>query len=700
MEYNEKYFAKSANKKAMGMWLALAIVISGAYAIEIIKGLKSVEFYIIMELLCWGPFLAGLVVLKVKGWHTNLYQDIVGFGYGIFYLYIMMTSPGTLAFTYILPLMSMLIIYKNKNFIIRCGVLSVIIIVATIIRNYMNGMNTPSDISNFEIQFAIIVFCYVGYIIAINHLITSDGAMLDSVKDNLARVVTTVEQVKGASNVVVDGVVVVRELAEENKEGAGIVVDSMEGLVSKSKTLGESVDSSMEMTEDISQQVESVAGMVANIVEISEKSMEHSNVSSEQLEKMVESTNVIARLSTDVEHILEEFRNQFDKVKDETGTITSITSQTNLLALNASIEAARAGEAGKGFAVVADEIRNLSMGTQSSSSGIMEALKHLEDTSDKMTESITTILRLIAESLETMQIVNKNVGIIAEDSKTLGDEIQVVDSAMKRVEASNEKMVGNMKKVQNIMEEMTESVISSETTTATMLSKYEETANNVANIENVVGKLVEELGAGGFMSLKDVSVGMSIILSEQGSKTEFETFVSGVDDENIWIAENQQSEEFLGEDSRKKKYSVRIIVNNSMYIWENVGIKKAKREMAGCYQLYIEGNPKVVNRRKYPRLSMTNSCEVLLKSNHTTYPGRLVNISAGGFAFTCEAQEFAKAVNEQIQITIHDFELLDGKQLAGIIIRSSDDNGTYILGCRMLEDNKEIMEYVNKKLAM
>ena len=272
-------------------------------------------------------------------------------------------------------------------------------------------------------------------------------------------------------------------------------------------------------------------------------------------------------LSTDVEHILEEFRNQFDKVKDETGTITSITSQTNLLALNASIEAARAGEAGKGFAVVADEIRNLSMGTQSSSSGIMEALKHLEDTSDKMTESITTILRLIAESLETMQIVNKNVGIIAEDSKTLGDEIQVVDSAMKRVEASNEKMVGNMKKVQNIMEEMTESVISSETTTATMLSKYEETANNVANIENVVGKLVEELGA-------------------------------------------------------------------------------------------------------------------------------------GGFAFTCEAQEFAKAVNEQIQITIHDFELLGGKQLAGIIIRSSDDNGTYILGCRMLEDNKEIMEYVNKKLAM
>lgn len=34
MEYNEKYFARSANKKAMGMWLTLSIVLSAAYAVE------------------------------------------------------------------------------------------------------------------------------------------------------------------------------------------------------------------------------------------------------------------------------------------------------------------------------------------------------------------------------------------------------------------------------------------------------------------------------------------------------------------------------------------------------------------------------------------------------------------------------------------------------------------------------------------
>ena len=59
---------------------------------------------------------------------------------------------------------------------------------------------------------------------------------------------------------------------------------------------------------------------------------------------------------------------------------------------------------------MADEIRELSLGTQKSSSGSMEALQSLEATSDKMTESITTILQLISETRSAMQAVNSNGG--------------------------------------------------------------------------------------------------------------------------------------------------------------------------------------------------------------------------------------------------------------------------------------------------
>lgn len=700
MEYNEKQFAKSANKKALGMWLVVMLVFSATYAIEVARGLKTPQFYIVMELICWVPFVLGLIVLKIKGWHTKLYQDIVGVGYGLFYLYIMVTAPGTLAFTYVLPITGMLIIYKSRDLILRCGISNIIVVVYAIIRNYCNGMNTPGDVSNFEIQLGVIVFCYVGYVIAIKHMITSDNALLGSVKANLARVVATVEQVKGASNHIVEGVTVVRELAEENKEGASAVVRSMEGLSEESDRLSQRIDSSMEMTEDINEQVGNVAELITHIVELSEKSVAQAGASSTELGNAVESTNTMARLSTDVEAVLNEFRHQFERVKAETGTIEKISSQTNLLALNASIEAARAGEAGRGFSVVADEIRDLSQGTQKSSAGIMEALQLLEETSDKMTESITTILQLIGDTLSVMQSVNSSVEMIEEDSKKLGEEIGVVDTAMKQVESANKNMVQNMKEVRDIMVGMKESVRDSEFTTETMLSKYEETARNVVKIETVVGKLVEELGEGGFMRLQDVVAGMSVTITESQSKKAFTTVVAEVKENDFLIPGNSVADSFFDDFSAKTEYEVRVIVSNAVYIWSKAKIIKDKKDADRSYKVLLpEETPKVMNRRKYPRLSMENSCEIRIKSRNLILFGTMINISAGGFAFSCRAKELADAVGEQVELVIVGFDLLQEEALQGVIIRSSDNDGILNVGCRMPVDHVGIEEYVRKCLG-
>ncbi len=700
MEYNEKQFAKSANKKALGMWFVVMAVFSVTYALEVGKGLKTPRFYLFMELICWVPFILGLIVLKVKGGHTKLYQDFVGGGYGLFYLYIMATAPGTLAFTYVLPVTGMLIIYKNRGIILRCALSNIIVLVYAIIRNYLNGMNTPNDISNYEIQLGVIVFCYVGYVIAIKHMVTSDNALLGSVKANLARVVATVEQVKGASNEIVEGVTVVRELSEENREGASRVVKSMEDVSAESDRLSQRIDSSMEMTEDINQQVGNVAELITHIVELSEKSVEQASASSAELGNAVESTNTMARLSTDVEAVLKEFRHQFERVKAETGTIDKISSQTNLLALNASIEAARAGEAGKGFSVVADEIRDLSQGTQKSSAGIMEALQLLEETSDKMTESITTILQLISDTLSVMQSVNSGVEMIEEDSKKLGEEIGVVDTAMKQVENANKNMVQNMKEVRDIMGGVKESVRESEFITETMLSKYEETARNVVKIETVVGKLVEELGEGGFMKLQDVVAGMSVTIIEPQSKKEFNTEVTGVEESDFRIAGNSAADAFFAERSAKTEYEVRVIVSNAVYIWNKVRITKDKKDTDRSYKVLVpEETPKVMNRRKYPRLSMENPCEIKIKSRDLILFGTMINLSAGGFAFSCRAKELADVIGEQVEIVIEGFDLLKEEALQGVIIRSSDNDGIFSVGCRMSSDHAEIAEYVSKRMG-
>jgi len=697
MKYNEKEFAKSANKKATIMWVVMCAVLSAAYAIEIVKGLKTVQYFILMEICCWVPIIIGFVVLKIKGWHAHCYRDICACGYWIFYAYIMFTSPGTLAFAYVLPLLCMLVIYKDRNLMLRYGIVNMIILAITIVRNFNNGMNTPSDITNYEMQVGITLFCYIGLIIAIKHMSISDNSLLDSIKDNLDKVVTTVKQVKGASNSVVDGVSVVRELADENKHSATEVVNSMTELSEQNNTLSDRINSSIQMTEDIDNQVENVTELMDRIMSISQKSTTQAQESSKELGEAVNSTNAMAELSTEVEAILNDFTNQFDKVKAETGTITNISSQTNLLALNASIEAARAGEAGRGFAVVAEEIRNLSIGTQESSEKIMDALMLLEETSEKMTESITVILGLIADNLERMQSINTSVSTIAEDAGQLGEEIQVADAAMKQVREANEQMVSNMKEVEEIMDTITERAENSKNASTTMLSKYEETARNVINIEVVVGKLVEELGTGGFMSLEDISAGMKVLLIPAGSKKEYSAEVVYAEDVEMKIKPSKDAERYFEENhGGKHAYEVHVIVNNAIYIWNDIKLRKS--DVEGNYLLKLEENPKVMNRRKHPRLPMRNICSGVWSEDGASFDGRMVNISAGGFAFECRDERFAEAIGEQLSLRIYDFDLLKGRELPGIIIRSTDDDGTYIIGCRMLQDNVEIQNYVNSQM--
>ena len=694
MEYNEKKFQKSANLKAMFIWILVCSALTLAYVVELLLGKKPFPFVMTFIFMCWLPFICGFVFLKIKGMTTPLYKEAIAIGYGIFYLFVVMTAESPMTFAYIFPVASMLVLYKDKWLLIRCGMLNIVALIACFVKSILTGTMTADTIENLEIQIAVTIISYLSFCLAINHLVNSEGAMLDSVKSNLDRVVLTIEQVKEASTAVVDGVTVVRELADENREGASNVVHSMKDLSSNNDILQNKTDSSLELTKHINTQVENVADLIQEMVRLTEESVSHSKVSSEQLADVVNSTNTMAELSVEVDSILKEFKTEFNMVKDETGTIEGITSQTNLLALNASIEAARAGEAGKGFAVVADEIRNLSMGTQNSSTRIMDALGHLEDTSERMTKSITQTLELINQTLEKVMQVNVSVNRIAEDSTQLDSNIQSVDSAMREVEASNENMVDNMKQICDVMELMTESITNADITTKVMRSKYEETSQNVIHIEEVVGKLIEELGVGGFMSLDDIKPGMhlSVIEDKDGHIKEYHAEVSERIEKGILVNELTCNKEPI-KISRAQKYHLQIIVDNQLYNWDQAEVIQLKD---GKYSITVENNPRVLNRRKYKRMPLENPCTIQMQGDKESFKGAMVNISANGFAFSSSNDNLMHAKGREISIKIADFPVLDNQNVVGHIIRVTDNDGEYIVGCRMLEDNKKIYEYVEQ----
>ena len=694
MTYDENVFKEKANRKARKIWIVFAILLSANYGSDASGGLYPTTSYLIFLALCWLPLILGEVLLRVKGWATELYRYDLVIGYGIFYTFVICTTESPIAFTYILPVTSLLVLYKNRKFMINCGIVNSLIIVGAAVYRYMLGFNSASDIKNYQLQLSCIILCYICYVMSIRHLNESDGAMTDSIKADLHRVVTTVEQVKTSSNTILDGITVVRELASENKHGSDIVMLGMNELTDNNNMLQDRTTSSTQMTSDIRAQVENVVALIGEMVTLVEKTQSHSGVSAEDLKSLVNTAATMSQLSTELENVLENFRQEFEMVKQETGTIEKITNQTNLLALNASIEAARAGEAGKGFAVVADQIRTLSTETHASSEQIRDALSRLDATSAKMTSSIEETLKLIQITLEKVTQTGDNVNQIASDSVQLGNHIQVVDNAIKEVESSNTQLVSNMEQVSNIVDTITTCITHSSRTSERMLSKYQETADNINTIEDVMENMMCDLGVGGFMGIEDVKPGMKIDLQ-----------LVGQEDAKYLGELIEQIPEGLLVSCQKKltingsaSCMLQVTAGNILYCWDKAAISPAPESGEHAFKITITTRPRINNRRKYPRMDLNNTCTIKFKNSDTEYAATMENISANGFAFLATDKIFTQSKNAEVIITIHDFALPNHNKLEGRIIRCSDDNGLYIVGCQMPEDNFYILEYVENNL--
>ena len=694
MTYDENVFKEKANRKARKIWIVFAVLLSANYGSDASGGLYPTTSYLIFLALCWLPLIFGEVLLRVKGWATELYRYDLVIGYGIFYTFVICTTASPIAFTYILPVTSLLVLYKNRKFMINCGIVNSLIIVGAAVYRYMLGFNSASDMKNYQLQLSCIILCYICYVMSIRHLNESDGAMTDSIKADLHRVVTTVEQVKTSSNTILDGITVVRELASENKHGSDMVMLGMNELTDNNHMLQDRTTSSTQMTSDIRAQVENVVALISEMVSLVGKTESHSSVSAKDLQSLVSTATTMSELSTELENVLQNFQQEFGMVKQETGTIEKITNQTNLLALNASIEAARAGEAGKGFAVVADQIRTLSTETHASSGQIREALSRLDATSAKMTASIEETLKLIQVTLEKVTHTGENVNQIASDSAQLGRHIQVVDNAIKEVESSNTQLVSNMEQVTNIVETITGCIAHSSQTSERMLSKYEETAANINTIEDVMENMMCDLGIGGFMGIEDIRPGMKIDLKLAGQgDTEYLGELIEQIPEGLLVS--CQKELALTDTA---SCTLQITAGNILYCWDKAVISPAPEKGAHAFKIIINTRPRINNRRKYPRMDLNNACTIKFKNSDTEYAATMDNISANGFAFLATDNIFTQSKNASITVTIHDFALPDHNVLEGRIIRCSDDNGLFIVGCQMPEDNFYILEYVEKNL--
>ena len=81
MDYDEKYFKISANKKALRMWVIIGLALTGAYIAECVKGARTVPYTVLFCFVCWVPFVFTYIFIKIKGWDYDNCKHMVAVGY-------------------------------------------------------------------------------------------------------------------------------------------------------------------------------------------------------------------------------------------------------------------------------------------------------------------------------------------------------------------------------------------------------------------------------------------------------------------------------------------------------------------------------------------------------------------------------------------------------------------------------------------
>jgi diguanylate cyclase (GGDEF)-like protein/putative nucleotidyltransferase with HDIG domain len=156
---------REINRKLVTGWMVIIAVLLFSYIGEVIKGERTIPYLIAFTIVTVLPAVLCLVIYAKKS-DVHILRYFIVVGYFLMYIFVMMTGSTTMVFSYILPMLSILVLYHQPMLILCSGIGAVLINVISIFLKYKNGLLNVSNSKDVEIQLALIFLCFGGSFVA------------------------------------------------------------------------------------------------------------------------------------------------------------------------------------------------------------------------------------------------------------------------------------------------------------------------------------------------------------------------------------------------------------------------------------------------------------------------------------------------------------------------------------------------------
>jgi putative nucleotidyltransferase with HDIG domain len=149
------------NKTLLGGWTIINLILFTSYILEAVKGTRTFVYVFVFMIIAGLPELISFLIYRKKPDNPRLKYSITK-GYFIMYLFVMITGNTTLVFTYIFPMISMMILYHDKHLIFGMGIAALLLNIFFIVVWTYRGYITLENSRDVEIQIALIILCFAG----------------------------------------------------------------------------------------------------------------------------------------------------------------------------------------------------------------------------------------------------------------------------------------------------------------------------------------------------------------------------------------------------------------------------------------------------------------------------------------------------------------------------------------------------------